>query len=132
VFNVKPKVLTKDRKRYFEGQIWVDDQDIEIVKSYGKSTGYLRKGEDQQFVKFQTYRQLIDDKYWFPVYTYADDTLRFQDSSQRVKVVVKYDHYKKFEFKADTSIQYGGEVANPAPAPNGVPAPSAGKSPQQK
>lgn len=113
VFNVKPKVLTKDRKRYFEGQIWVDDQDIEIVKSYGKSTGFLKRGEDQQFFKFQTYRQLIDNKYWFPVYTYADDTLQFRDSSQRLKVIVKYDHYKRYHFKTETSIQYGGEVANP-------------------
>src|ERR1700760_286759 len=59
VFSVKPKVLTKDRKRYFEGQIWVDDQDLQIVKTYGRSTGYLRKNEDQQFPKFETYREQI-------------------------------------------------------------------------
>src|SRR3954452_24536039 len=34
-FSVRPKALTKDRKRYFEGQIWVDDQDLQIVKTYG-------------------------------------------------------------------------------------------------
>jgi hypothetical protein len=112
VFNVKPKVLTKDRKRYFEGQVWVDDQDIQIVKSYGKSNGYLRKGEDQQFPKFQTYRQLVDNKYWFPAYTYADDVLHFEDSNQRIKVTVKYDHYKRYQFKTESAIQYGGEVAN--------------------
>jgi hypothetical protein len=124
VFNAKPKELTKDRKRYFEGQIWVDDQDFQIVKTYGKSTGYLKHGEDQQFPKFQTYREQIDGKYWFPVYTYADDTLHFQQSAQRIKVVVKYDHYKKFEFKTETSIKYGGEVpapgtATPPPATSG-------------
>ncbi len=114
VFNVKPKVLTKDRKRYFEGQIWVDDQDIEIVKSYGKSTGYLRRGEDQQFYKFQTYRELVDNKYWFPVYSYADDVLVFKDGpSQRVKLTIKYTDYKRYHFKTESSIQYGGEVANP-------------------
>lgn len=118
VFNVKPKVLTKDRKRYFEGQIWVDDQDIQIVKSYGKSTGYLKKGEDQQFIKFQTYRQLVDNKYWFPVYTYGDDTLRFQDSSQRVKIVIKYTDYKRYHFRTETQIQYGGEAPAAPPAPS--------------
>ena len=108
VFSVKPKVLTKDRKRYFEGQIWVDDQDLQIVKTYGRSTGYLRKNEDQQFPKFETYREQIDGKYWFPVYTYADDTLNFKDGpSQRIKVIVKYDHYKKYDFKANSSITYG-------------------------
>jgi len=115
-FNVAPKVLTKDRKRYFDGEIWVDDQDLQIVKTFGRSTGALRRGEDQQFPKFETYREQIDGKYWFPTYTYADDTLNFKDGqSQRIKVVVKYDHYKKFQFKTDTAIQYGA-VENDQPA----------------
>jgi len=128
VFSVKPKVLTKDRKRYFDGQIWVDDQDLQIVKTFGRATGYLRKGEDQQFPKFETYRQQIDGKYWFPVYTYADDTLNFKDGpSQRIKVVVKYDHYKKYEFKSESSIKYGtvgGAENQPPPNP-----PSSGSQP---
>ena len=108
-FNVSPKALTKDRKRYFDGEIWVDDQDLQIVKTFGRATGALRRGEDQQFPKFETYREQIDGKYWFPTYTYADDTLNFKDGqSQRIKVVVKYDNYKKFQFKTDTNIQYGG------------------------
>src|SRR3954452_12871096 len=107
-FSVRPKALTKDRKRYFEGQIWVDDQDLQIVKTYGRATGYLRRGEDQQFPKFETYREQIDGKYWFPTYTYADDTLNFKDGpSQRIKVVIKYDNYKKYEFKSESSITYG-------------------------
>jgi hypothetical protein len=108
MFTVEPKTLTKDRKRYFNGDIWVDDQDLQIVKTFGRSTGYLRRGEDQQFPKFETYREQIDGKYWFPTYTYADDTLNFKDGqSQRIKVVVKYDHYKKYEFKSESSIVYG-------------------------
>jgi hypothetical protein len=108
VFSVKPKVLTKDRKRYFDGQVWVDDQDLQIVKTYGQSTGHLRRGEDQQFPKFETYREQIDGKYWFPTYTYADDTLNFKDGpSQRIKVVIKYDQYKKYQFKSESTIKYG-------------------------
>ncbi len=126
VFSVKPKTLTKDRKRYFDGQIWVDDQDLQIVKTFGRGVGYLRKSEDQQFPKFETYRQQIDGKYWFPTYTYADDTLNFKDGqSQRIKVVVKYDHYKKFEFKTESTIKYGNVgAANPEPPANGQNAPS--------
>jgi hypothetical protein len=124
VFSVSPKDLTKDRKRYFEGDIWVDDQDLQIVKTFGKGTGFQKKNEDQQFAKFETYRQQIDGKFWFPVYTYADDTLNFRDSSQRIKVVVKYDHYKKFQFKTDTSITYGKEVPDaPATPPAAPPKP---------
>ena len=130
VFTAAPKSLTRDRKRYFEGQIWVDDQDLQIVKTDGKSTGYLRRGEDQQFPKFVTYRQQIDGKYWFPVYTYADDTLHFKDGpSQRIKVIVKYDHYKKYVFKTESTIKYGDAIdsgaKNNAPAAN---PPANGKS----
>ncbi len=124
VFSVSPKELTKDRKRYFEGDIWVDDQDLQIVKTFGRGTGFQKKNEDQQFAKFETYRQQIDGKYWFPVYTYADDTLNFRDSSQRIKVVVKYDHYKKFQFKTDSSITYGKEAPTAAPATPPPPPPN--------
>ena len=109
LFSVRPKVLTKDRSRYFEGQIWVDDQDLQIVKTYGRSTGHLGRNEDQQFPKFETYREQIDGKYWFPTYTYADDVLNFKDGqSQRIKEVIKYDHYKKFG--AQSNITFGSVV----------------------
>src|SRR5579875_3423753 len=118
VFSVRPKALTKDRKRYFEGQIWVDDQDLQIVKTYGRSTGHLGRNEDQQFPKFETYREQIDGKYWFPTYTYADDVLNFKDGeSQRIKEVIKYDHYKKFG--SQSTITFGAVVPDqqqPPPA----------------
>ena len=69
-------------KRYFEGQIWVDDRDLQIVKTYGKGVG-VRHG-DEQFPRFETYREQIDGKYWFPTYTRADDVLHFKDMNQRV------------------------------------------------
>jgi hypothetical protein len=119
VFTVTPKTLTKDRKRYFNGDIWVDDQDLQIVKTFGRSTGYLRRGEDQQFPKFETYREQIDGKYWFPTYTYGDDTLNFKGGqSQTIKVVVKYDHYKKYDFKSQSSITYGEVGADGQPQAN--------------
>lgn len=133
VFNVKPKVLTKDRKRYFDGQIWVDDQDLQIVKTFGRSTGHLRRGEDQQFPKFETYRQQVDGKFWFPTYTYADDTLNFKDGPPvRIKEIIKYDHYKKYEFKTNSTITYGtvgGAEQQTQPAK--PPQPAAPPPPQQ-
>jgi hypothetical protein len=130
VFSVKPKALTKDRKRYFDGQIWVDDQDLQIVKTFGRATGYLRRGEDQQFPKFETYRQQIDGKFWFPVYTYADDTLHFKDGpSQRIKQVIKYDRYKKFEFKTETNIQYGDVGGANSQQPSGQQPPNGQTTP---
>ncbi len=114
VFQVRPKQMLKG-ERYFEGQIWVDDRDLQIVKTYGKGVGLLKKNEDNQFPKFETYRQQIDGKYWFPVYTHADDVLQFRDSSQRIRMTVKYQNYKRFG--AETSITFGDEVKDTPAGP---------------
>ncbi|MCU1329891.1 MAG: hypothetical protein JWN34_5261 [Bryobacterales bacterium] len=106
-FQVKPKTMLKG-ERYFEGKIWVDDRDLQIVKTFGKGVGLLKKNEDNQFPKFETYRAQVDGKYWFPVYTHADDVLHFQNSSQRIRMVVKYENYKRFG--AETNITFGEEV----------------------
>ena len=106
-FSVKPKKLVQG-KRYFEGMIWVDDRDLQIVKTYGKGVGVIKKSSDNQFPKFETYREQIDGKYWFPTYTKADDTLHFKTNSQRIRMVVKYQDYKKYEGKS--TIRYGDVV----------------------
>ena len=114
VFAVKPKQL-EPGQRYFQGQIWVDDRDLQIVKTYGRGVGLIRKGVDNQFPKFETYRAQIDGKYWFPVYTRADDTLLFQSGPQRIRMLVKYEDYK--QFKSEAVIKYGDEVAAPKETP---------------
>lgn len=107
LFSVKPKTLVKG-ERYFEGQIWVDDRDFQIVKTFGQGVGYEKKNSNNRFPKFETYRQQIDGKYWFPVYTHADDVLQFQDAPQRIRMTVKYQNYKKFG--AESTITFGDEV----------------------
>ena len=107
VFAVKPKKL-EPGQRYFEGEIWVDDRDLQIVKTYGKGVGRLKKGEDNQFPKFETYREQVDNKYWFPVFTQANDTLHFQSGPQPIKMIVKYEDYK--QFKTESNIQFGDQV----------------------
>ena len=107
VFAVKPKQLDKG-KRYFEGQIWVDQRDLQIVKTYGKGVGRLKKNEDNQFPRFETYRDQIDGKYWFPVYTRADDVLHFKSGDQRIRMIIKYEDYK--QFRSDVDIKFGDIV----------------------
>jgi hypothetical protein len=104
-FSVKPKTLVK-KERYFEGDIWVDDRDLQIVKTYGKGVGIQTKND--AFPKFETYREQIDGKYWFPTYTRANDTLEFKNSSQRIHMVVKYENYKRFG--SESSVTFGDEV----------------------
>lgn len=118
VFAVKPKKM-EDNERYFEGIIWVDDRDLQIVKSYGRAMGaHLKKGSEA-YPKFETYREQIDGKYWFPTYTTANSTLHFKDYDVRLKETVRYQDYK--QFKAESSITFGGEDTAPAPAPEKKP-----------
>jgi hypothetical protein len=117
-FAVKPQKLEQG-KRYFEGIVWVDDRDLQIVKTYGKGVGLLKKNEDNQFPKFETYREQIDGKYWFPTYTIANDTLHFQTGPQRIRMTVKYEDYK--QFKPESVIKFGEVIEDPKPAPGAKP-----------
>ncbi len=115
-FSVKPKKLVTGH-RYFEGEIWVDDRDLQIVKTFGKGVGELKSGSSkhQAFPKFETYREQIDGKYWFPTYTHADDVLHFPDGENvRIRMTVRYQDYKKYE--GQSTIHYGGVVDEKAPA----------------
>jgi hypothetical protein len=114
VFAVKPKKM-ESGQRYFEGQIWVDDRDLQIVKTFGKGVGVRKRGADNQYPKFETYREQIDNKYWFPVYTRADDTLHFQTGPQKIRMTVKYEDYK--QFKGEASIKFGEAVEDKKPEP---------------
>jgi len=112
-FSVKPKKMERG-KRYFEGEIWVDDKDMQIVKTYGKGVGMVAKGNE--FPKFETYREQIDGKYWFPTYTHADDTLHFPNGENvHIRMTVKYQDYKKFVGRS--TITYGKTVDDTTPPP---------------
>lgn len=119
VFAVKPKKMDPGQ-RYFQGEVWVDDEDLQIVKSYGRGVGQLKKNEDQQFPKFETYREQIDGKYWFPTYTVANDTLHFKDNDVRIRQTVKYEDYK--QFKSDIKITFGDIVDDTKPEAPKAPA----------
>ena len=93
----------------------MDDRDLQIVKTYGKGVGLLKRGADNQYPRFETYREQIDGKYWYPTYTRADDTLHFKDKDQRVRMTVKYEDYK--QFKSDVIIKYGDTEEPPKTPP---------------
>ena len=96
VFDINPKQLEKGQ-RYFQGRIWVEDRDLQIVKTSGISTGLKKKKEDSAYPHFETFRENIEGHYWFPTYTRADDTLHFKSSPDvRFRVSVRYQNYKRF------------------------------------
>src|SRR5262245_32544485 len=106
-FEVEPKKIEKG-ERYFQGKIWVDDRDYQIVKTFGKAVPDIReKGQENLFPRFETYREQIDE-YWFPTYTRAFNTLDFSSGKQRIRQVIKYENYKKFQ--SNVKLTFGDEV----------------------
>jgi hypothetical protein len=102
VFSVRPKRL-EPGQRYFQGTVWVDDQDLQIVRTYGKAVPEIRKkNQENLFPTFETWRRQIDGKYWFPVVTRADDVLHFSTGDVRMRLTVRYSNYK--QFKSSTRI----------------------------
>ena len=96
VFDVAPKKIEKN-ERYFQGRVWVDEKDLQIVKSYGKAVpDIMKKNNENIFPHFETYRENITGPYWFPTYTHADDTLHFTSGGVRIRMTVKYANYKRF------------------------------------
>jgi len=115
VFDVAPKHVEKEGgKRYFQGRIWVDDRDFQIVKTCGRNVPDVhKKGSENLTPKFVTYRQQVDGEYWFPTYTSADDILRFSNGDVHVRETLKYTNYQRFGVK--TRITYGGQVKDKKP-----------------
>lgn len=107
VFDIAPKKMDKGR-RYFQGRIWVDDQDFQIVKTHGKNVPDIsNKNNENLFPEFTTWREQVDGKYWFPTYTAVDDVLHFRNGDVRVKQIVKYTNYKRFG--SNVKITYEGQ-----------------------
>ena len=97
----------------------MDNHDFQIVKTYGKSVPDLHSGSDENlFPRFTTYREQIDNVYWFPTYTTANDALHFKGGDVQIRVIIKYTNYKRFG--SETKILYNGQqlpTDDPSPKP---------------
>jgi hypothetical protein len=58
---------------------------------------------------FETYRENVDGRYWFPNYERSDDTLHLKDVSVPVRLVIKWTDFKV--------LPATGAAAPAAPAP---------------
>ena len=91
IFDVSPKVIPSAKNvkdRLFVGRIWVDDQDLQIVKTKGKG---VPETKNNKFPTVETYREHIDGRFWFPTYSYADEELIFDNGgSLHVRMKVRY------------------------------------------
>ncbi len=126
VFRVEPKVIKKHHE-YFDGVVYVDDHDLQIVKTEGRQVPEIRHGSNVNlFPRFSTWRQQIDGKFWFPVFTEADDTLYFPTGPVHIREIIRYTDYKQFR-STSTIKMIGIAGANPTPQ-----TPGAAKSPSKQ
>jgi hypothetical protein len=119
VFAVKPKAFEK-KKRYFQGTVWVDQQDDEIVLINGMTVPQdTRPGHADLSPPYTTYYQQIDGKYWFPTYTKAEGTLHFPaqhgalSEDIHVRTTVHYTGYKRF--RTSVTIYSGDKILDSKP-----------------
>lgn len=114
IFQVKAKVVERKRAN-FDGIVWVDDKYLEVVKTYGKwvtDQGDMLTVAALPFNLFETYRENVDGKYWFPDYSRSDDTLRIKELQIPVRIVIKWTDFKP------------ASAAPPVPAPSSTPTPA--------
>lgn len=134
VFDIAPKQIEKN-KRYFQGRIWVDDHDFQIVKTYGKNVPDIGVGKkhgdgENLFPKFTTWREQIDGQYWFPAYTKVDDELHFSSGDIHIVQKVKYTNYKRFGAKSKITYE-GQEISKDTPQSGTQPPNSTTPPPKQ-
>jgi len=105
IFQVKPKMLERTHG-LFDGVIWVDAKYVEVVKTYGKwvtEQGDAPILTQYPFALFETYRENVGGKYWFPNYSRSDDTLHLKDQDVSIRLVIKWSDFKPLPSVAPTA-----------------------------
>ncbi|HUS06717.1 MAG TPA: hypothetical protein VMZ52_10490, partial [Bryobacteraceae bacterium] len=85
-------------QRLFDGQFWIDKRDFSILRSEGQAVPQIRSTKPEKenlFPHFTTIRAKFGN-FWFPVQTYADDTLYFTAGPQRIRLTIRYSQYKRY------------------------------------
>ncbi len=130
VFDVTPKIVPdpkKTKERLFSGRIWVEDQELQIVKTRGKG---VPETKINKFPNVETYREQFGGKFWFPTYSYADEELVFANGETlHIRMQIRYSDFAPA--RADVKVvdvETGGELQNErakpaAPQPTPTPKP---------
>jgi hypothetical protein len=121
IFRVQPKQYL--RVPLFDGVIWVDQQEFTIVKSSGK---FVRENSNEgnrlPFTMFDTYRENIQGKYWFPTYTSSEDFISLPGGTNLpLRLVVRSTDFQP----NPVSVPATPAPATAAPAPASAPPASA-------
>ena len=90
---------------------------LEVVKTYGKwvtDQGDMHPVADLPFSLFETYRENVDGKYWFPNYSRSDGTLNLKGQEIPVRLVIKWTDFKPVQGAPQAAVP-------PAPATTAKP-----------
>ncbi len=111
---VRPRQILSGQ-RFFEGNLWVRQSDLAVVRSEGQAVPQIETSRKQNlFPHFTTLRRPVDGQWMFPVETYADDTLFFRARPQRIRIIVRYMNYR--HFGTESTVKFG-EQPQPSPPP---------------
>jgi hypothetical protein len=123
IFQVSPKTLDRQHA-LFDGVIWVDQKYLEVVKTYGKWVTDLGEMHPPTlpFGMFETYRENVEGKYWFPNYSRSDSTYKMKDREIPIRVTIKWTNFKPFP---SVAVSPDAPASPPQPsAPSTAPSPN--------
>lgn len=105
VLEVRPRQILQGQ-RLFDGLLWVSQAGYDIVRMEGQAVPQVRTTRSENlFPRFTTLRKPVDGRHWFPVFTYADDTLHFRTGPQRIRLEIRYADYKKFGAESTVTFE---------------------------
>ncbi len=121
IFQVSPKTIDRQHP-LFDGVVWVDQKYLEVVKTYGRWVTELGEVHPPTlpFSMFETYRENVEGKYWFPNYSRSDGVYKIKDHDIPIRVTIKWTNFKPFP---PVAVSTPGAPASPAqpPAPSSPP-----------
>jgi len=126
IFQVSPRTLDRQHP-LFDGVIWVDQKYLEVVKTYGRWITDLGEMHPPSlpFTIFETYRENVDGKYWFPNYSRAEGVYKMKNRDVAIRVTIKWTNFKPFPpMPVETASP---ETPPPPAAPAAQPTPQAPK-----
>lgn len=92
-FQVEPKNL-QPGKLYFSGVVWVDKIDLAIVKSYGHFVSLEPRAPNAlPFSFYDTYRENVSGKYWFPSYIRSEDFYTKGKQQIPIRLIITSSHF---------------------------------------
>lgn len=86
LFSIKPKRLER-RERFFEGLVWVDDRDFEIVKTYGKFVSEVDR--EELFPMMESYREVVNGVR-LPTFVRAEGYLKTKNIETKLRLTLRY------------------------------------------